>query len=201
LSRTVSCSQEHIEEVGRVVKGGGVVVFPTDTVYGIGCNPYDKAAIEKIYRIKQRDGRKPLPVLARSASDLETVAEFSDTAKKIAQKFWPGQVTLLLGLADRKIGESLGIAEKIAVRVPGGACVSAILQRCGLLVGTSANMSGEEPITDPELVVRRVHGYDILVDGGTIVGRGESTIVDVTSADVRILREGAIRQQEILDAL
>lgn len=201
MSRTVSCSQKHVEEVGRAVEGGGVVVFPTDTVYGIGCSPYDRAAVERIYRIKQRDGRKPLPVLAHSISELEAVAEFSGTAKRIAQKFWPGQVTLLLGLTDGKIGEALGITGKIAVRVPGGACVSAILQRCGLLVGTSANLSGEEPITDPELVVQRVRGYDILVDGGAIVSRGESTIVDATSADIRILREGAIRQQEILDAL
>ena len=211
MFRTTTCSGKDVGEIGRLVGAGGVIVFPTDTVYGMGCDPYNRAAVERVYRIKQREAGKPLPVLAHSVSDLEGIAEFGPGAKRVASKFWPGRVTMLLKLRDGRLGESLGIGERIAVRVPGGGCARSILGECGLLVGTSANRSGEGPYVDPGRCLLDIgRDCDLFVDGGVIAGGGgESTIVDLSSGDgtaaaaaaVEIVREGAVGRQEILDAL
>lgn len=214
MSKRVPCSREGVGDAGKAVRAGGVIVFPTDTVYGIGCSPYHGRAVRRIYGIKRRDAKKPLPILAGSAGELEGIAAFGKSARRIAARFWPGRVTMVLGLVDADIAESMGVggggdsggglAGSVAVRVPGGGCVTSVLRECGMLVGTSANVSGAGPFVDPDECARNISGYDVLVDGGVIGGNGaESTIVDATSADegaVRILREGAVSGQEILDA-
>ncbi len=215
MSKRVPCIQQSMHDVGRTVRAGGVVVFPTDTVYGIGCSPYHGEAVRRIYEIKRRDPGKPLPILAGSAAELEGIASFGKIARRVAARFWPGRVTLVVGLRDAGVAESLGAGGgggkgtlgSVAVRVPDGGCVGSILQECGMLVGTSANVSGTGPFVDPDECIRNISGYDVFVDGGVIRGDGaESTIVDVTAADgeeggdVRILREGAVSGREVVDA-
>lgn len=139
----VNCNKEGIGKASEIIEEGGIAVFPTDTVYGIGCNPYDKKAVKKVYEIKSRDFAKPFPVLVFSKEIASQIADFDDKSKKIVEKFWPGQLTIILKLTDMKLKESLNLADKIALRVPNHKCTLELLEKCKYLIGTSANVSGQ----------------------------------------------------------
>jgi len=194
----VSCNKEGIDIAVKSVRNGGVVVFPTDTVYGLGCDPYNTETIKKIYKIKKRESSELFPILAYSKEDLADIVVIDEKSNKIAEKFWPGQVTLVLKLKDKKIKKSMNIQGKIAVRVPNNSCALALLKECKLLVGTSANISGMRPFTDPDDCLENISGYDVFVDGGTITSSGESTIVEVNDGKLAIHREGTISKTEIM---
>ena len=119
----VNCDDKGIAEASDTIRDGGVVIFPTDTVYGIGCDPYDEKAVEKIYKIKSRDSSKPLPVLVHSMEVASKIAEFDKHSEKLARNFWPGPLTLILKLTDKRLVKSLNIDKKIALRVPNNRCV------------------------------------------------------------------------------
>ena len=193
----VSCTDSDIKVVIKKIKAGKIIVFPTDTVYGIGCDPYNKKAVLRLYEIKKREKTKMFPVLGLSKTELEKIAEFNTLAEKIAEKFWPGQVTLVLKVKDEKIRQSLHLDKKIAVRVPNNRCVLSLLKECKLLVGTSANISGTTPFTDPNECSKNLTRYDLLIDGGIIPSQSESTIVEIMGDDIKILREGNVTEKEI----
>ena len=193
----VSCTDSDIKVAIKKIKDGGIIVFPTDTVYGIGCDPYNKKTISRLYEIKKRKKTKPFPVLGVSKTELEKIAEFNTLEEKIAEKFWPGQVTLVLKVKDEKIRQSLCLDKKIAVRVPNNQCVLSLLKECKLLVGTSANISGTAPFTDPNECSKNLIRYDLLINGGIIPGQSESTIVEIVGDDIKILREGNVPEKEI----
>ena len=193
----VNCDKKGIEKALEIIEDGGTIVFPTDTVYGIGCNPYDSKAIHSIYQIKKRKISNQLPVLGFSKKELEKIAIFNEKAKKIAEKFWPGAVTLVLKIKDMKIKNSLSLQDSIAVRVPKNECLLSILKRCKILVGTSANISGEPPLTTADECIKKLIGFDLVIDGGKISNKSSSTIVQVTD-ELNILREGAVSKEEIL---
>ncbi|MDP2667941.1 MAG: L-threonylcarbamoyladenylate synthase [Nitrosopumilaceae archaeon] len=194
----VSCDKDGIETAVRSIRNGGVIVFPTDTVYGLGCDPYNPEAIKKIYEIKKRESSKLFPILAYSKKDLSDIVVFDEKSNKIAEKFWPGQVTLVLEIKDKKIKKSMNAQSKIAVRVPNNSCALALLKECKLLVGTSANVSDMNSFTNPDNCFDNISGYDIFVDGGTITGSGESTVVEVDDDKLAIHREGAVSETEIM---
>jgi len=146
----VNCNKEGIEKASQIISQGGIVIFPTDTVYGIGCDPYNKASIEKIYKIKSRDITKSVPVLTYSIETAERIVQFDQLAKKIVKKFWPGPLTIILKVTDKKIKESLNLENKIAIRVPDHKCTLELLKKCNFLVVTSANISGNLLYTDPD---------------------------------------------------
>jgi L-threonylcarbamoyladenylate synthase len=193
----ISCTDSDIKVGIKKIKDGGIVVFPTDTVYGIGCDPYNKKAVSRLYEIKKREKTKPFPVLGISKMELEKIAEFNTMEEKIAEKFWPGQVTLILKVKDEKIRQTLCLDKKIAVRVPNNQCVLSLLKECKFLVGTSANISGTAPFTDPNECSKNIIRYDLLIDGGIIPSQGESTIVEIVEDDIKILREGNVSEKEI----
>jgi len=193
----VSCTDSDIKVAIRKIKDGEIIVFPTDTVYGIGCDPYNENAVLRLYEIKKRKKTKSFPILGLSQTELEKIAEFNALEKKIAEKFWPGQITLVLKVKDEKIRQSLGLDKKIAVRVPNNQCVLSLLKECKLLVGTSANISGTAPFTDPNECSKDLIKYDLLIDGGIIPSRKESTIVEIVGDDIKILREGNVSEMEI----
>ena len=134
----ISCNDEDIQKAVSAIADGAIIIFPTDTVYGLGCNPYNRDSVLSLYEIKKREKTKPLPVIGYSKEELEKIVEFNPLEKKIAEKFWPGAITLVLKVKDKEIQKSLELAEKIAVRVPDNQCVLALLKECKLLVGTSA---------------------------------------------------------------
>ena len=146
----ISCNDEDVQKAASAISDGAVIVFPTDTVYGLGCNPYNHDAVLSLYEIKKREKTKPFPVIGYSKEELERIAEFNPLEEKIAEKFWPGAITLILKVKDREIQKSLSLGEKIAVRVPNNKCTLALLKECKLLVGTSANISGARPFSDPK---------------------------------------------------
>jgi len=194
----VKCDQEGINIAVNTIKNGGTIVFPTDTVYGIGCDPYNQNAIKSIYQIKKRVRSKSFPILGLSKKELLEVAIFDEKANKIADKYWPGQITLVLKLRDKKLKQILNLDDKIAVRVPNNECVLAILKECKLIVGTSANISGSQSFNNPEECVRNISGYDLFVDGGIISSKGESTVIEIDK-DLKVKRKGVISEEEIME--
>jgi L-threonylcarbamoyladenylate synthase len=191
----VSCDKRGIKVAYESIKKGGIVVFPTDTVYGIGCNPYYKDSVNKIFKIKGRDKTKQLPILAYSKKEIQEIAFLDEKSEKFADKFWPGPLTLILKVKDKKIQESLGLQENIAVRIPNHPCLLALLKECKLLVGTSANFSGQPSFNDSKTIIGTFSGYDILLDGGKIVDYGESTIIQFEGNELKIVREGKIKSE------
>jgi len=194
----VDCDKEGIEKTFQVIKKGGIVVFPTDTVYGIGCNPYNANAVEKIYEIKSREKIKSLPVLAYSLDTVKEIARIDTFTEKIIKKYWPGPLTLILELTDKKLKKSLNLDNKIAVRIPDSKCTLKLLEKCGLLVGTSANISGSPPSTDPKECFKNITNYDVFLNGGTITSKGESTIIEIENEEIKIIRKGVLKKEEIM---
>lgn len=195
----MNCDKEGIKKASQIINEGGIAVFPTDTVYGIGCNPYNINAVKKIYEIKSRELSKPFPILAHSKKLAEQIAYFDKFARKIADKFWPGPLTMILNLTDNKLKESLNINNKIAIRVPNHKCTLDLLEKCNFIVGTSANVSGESSFTISDECFKKIKNYDIFVDGGTITSKGESTIIEIENDEIKIIREGYLTKKRILD--
>ena len=194
----VNCDKEGIGIASQIINRGGIVIFPTDTVYGIGCNPYDKTAVKKIYEIKSRNIVKSLPVLTYSKETAKKIVQFDKITEKIADKFWPGPLTIILKVKDEKIKESLNLEDKIAIRVPNHQCTLELLQKCDFLVGTSANISGNSSYTNPKDCLKDMKDYDVFVDGGIISSGGESTIIEIENEEIKIIREGSLSKEEIL---
>ena len=196
------CNEEAISECASIVKNGGVIVFPTDTIYGIGCSPFDDSAVERIFRIKGRDERKPLPILAYSLEDAKKIVVLGDKGTILAQKFWPGALTIVASLIDQSISRKVmggNNYELLAVRVPADSCILSLLSRCKYLVGTSANLSGKASMkSSQQVIASTLDGFDALLDGGTVERGVESTIVDVTGIEPLVLREGALKSSEVL---
>ncbi|MCH1548644.1 MAG: threonylcarbamoyl-AMP synthase [Nitrosopumilus sp.] len=194
----VNCNDEGIRKSVEIIENGGIIIFPTDTVYGIGCNPYDTNAVKKIYEIKSREKIKSLPVLASSIEIVKQISIIDEFTEKIIKKYWPGPLTLILKLKDKNLKESLNLEDKIAVRIPNSVCTLKLLNKCNLLVGTSANVSGDSSFTDPQECMKNVKNYDIFVDGGTITSKGESTIIEIENEKIHVIREGALKKEDIV---
>ncbi|MEK6980748.1 MAG: L-threonylcarbamoyladenylate synthase [Thermoproteota archaeon] len=197
----VKCNKEGIVKASKIIKSGGIVIFPTDTVYGIGCNPYNKEAVQKIYKIKSREISKSLPILAFSKDVAAKIVEFDKESEKVAQKIWPGPLTLILKLTDEKLKASLNVNDKIAIRVPKHKCTLELLEKCNFVIGTSANISGTGSFKNPQECYQNIHDFDLFLDGGTITSEGESTIIEFEEGKLKIHREGVLTRKEILKIL
>ena len=194
----VNCNDEGIRKSVEIIENGGVIIFPTDTVYGIGCNPYDTNAVKKIYEIKSREKIKSLPVLASSIEIVKQISIIDEFTEKIIKKYWPGPLTLILKLKDKNLKKSLNLEDKIAVRIPNSVCTLKLLNKCNLIVGTSANVSGDSSFTNPQECMKNVKNYDAFVDGGTITSKGESTIIEIENEKIHVIREGALKKEDIV---
>ena len=192
----VNCDENGINKIVNAYENGQIIAYPTDTVYGIGCNPFNKDSVSKIYDIKNREGEKRFPILGFSKKELEKIVEFNTIAEKISEKFWPGQITMLLPIR-KEINDKINNNGKLAVRVPNNKCVLSILEKCKLIVGTSANISGEKSILDSNECKTKLPEIDILVNGGKITSLGESTIIDFIDDQLKMIREGSISKQDI----
>ena len=193
----VNCDDEGIKKISQVIEKGGIAVFPTDTVYGIGCNPYNQNAVKKIYEIKSRTQLKSLPVLAYSLDIVKEIVLIDKFTEKIIEKYWPGPLTLILELTDQKLKKSLNLENKIAIRIPDSKCTLKLLEKCRLLVGTSANISGNSSYTNPNDCIKNVKNYDMFLNGGIITSKGESTIIEIENKEIKIIREGALKIEDI----
>jgi len=194
----VNCNGKGIEKTAQIIEKGGIVIFPTDTVYGIGCNPYNENAVKEIYKIKSRTKLKSLPVLAYSLDIVKEITLIDEFTEKIIKKYWPGPLTLILELTDQKLKKSLNLGNKIAVRIPDSKCTLKLLEKCRLLVGTSANISGNSSYTNPNDCIKNIKNYDIFLNGGTITSKGESTIIEIENEEIKIIREGELKIEDIM---
>jgi L-threonylcarbamoyladenylate synthase len=183
-----------------ILKGGGLVAFPTDTVYGLGALASNVEAIKRIYEVKQRPLSQAMPLLLSDYTEAEgVVVHISDIARLLMQKFWPGALTLVFKKAAWLPAIVTAGGDTVALRVPNHKVAIALIKGVGMpLVGTSANRSGQNsPITAGEVKTQLGDKIDLIIDGGTSSLSIESTIVDVTFEPPRILREGAIPRTEI----
>ena len=191
--------QQAAEAVGR----GLVVAFPTDTVYGVGCNAFEVQAIKSIYRLKGRSARKALPLLLSSTEQLHRVAtETPDIALTLGAHFWPGALTLVLK-RKAELPAELTSDDTIAVRVPHHTQLRDFIEACGgFLATTSANLSGQpDAQTAQEVATYFKSGLALVVDGGPASGGRPSTVIDCSQGFPSILREGAIARQDIEQVL
>src|SRR6266571_1848524 len=193
------CKRGHTLKCASIVKAGGVIVYPTDTVYGIGCNPYLEEAVERVFEIKGRNKANPFPILASNIQDIEKIALLGKIGKRLAMIFWPGALTIISTLLDTRISTRVTAGKTtVGVRVPNNKCAFALLKHCKYLVGTSANKSGENPSNSiSEVILSSLRGFDAILDGGNMKQGSQSTILDLSGRVPKIIREGAISSEEI----
>lgn len=180
-----------IAHVVKILKNGGVIAYPTDTTYGIGCSILNKKALERIYRIKQRERNKPVSFICADLSKITCYAQVSNFAFKTMKRFLPGPYTFVLE-ASRTVPDLLLTRQKtVGIRVPDNAICLALVRELGHpIVTTSANLSGEEPLGDPLLVDEELgNQLDLVVDGG-LLSTAVSSVVSLVGDVPYVLRQG-----------
>ncbi len=188
-----------VEVGGRVVGQGGLVVLPTDTVYGIGCDPFNAGAVDALFKAKGRGRDLPLPVLVHTwRQAIGLVDDVTEAARLLIAEFWPGPLTIVLREAPG-IGWDLGYSRgTVAVRMPRQDFALALIERAGPLAVTSANRSGVPTPRTIDGVASQLSGHvDVFFDAGPAGVGPVSTIVDLSGARPRVLRPGAVPQSEI----
>jgi L-threonylcarbamoyladenylate synthase len=191
------------DEAVRVLREGGLVCYPTDTVYGIGAAAGDDAAVRRLFAVKGRSLDKPLPLLLADASDADRVAEVTPLAKALATRFWPGALTIVMRKAASYRSLALAGGDTVALRVPDHGLVRGIVRALGEpITGTSANRSGARaPVSAAEVAVQVGGMVELIIDGGRSRTRLESTVIDITHGEPEIAREGAVSRGEVEEAL
>jgi len=176
-----------------VVQAGGVVAFPTDTVYGIGVSAFDEKAINKIYDVKGRSHLKAIPILVSDVDDLDQITPpIPLSVQQIIDNFWPGALTLVLPMLPELPG-NLSPWPTVGLRIPDHDQVRNLLRDTGPLAATSANLSGEPSALTADNVLHQLAGrIDLILDGGTVPGGQASTVLDCSGDKLKILREGPI---------
>lgn len=203
LSLDEAVTSARMQDIVSCLKAGGVIIAPTDTVYGLFCDALNPEALQRIVRIKGRPSGRPMPVAVQDlAAAAVLAAEIPILARSLASRFWPGALTLLLpakaGLPAEIVSEG-----RVGVRAPDHAFVLAVLRALGRpLVATSANLTGgSQPASLDVIDSAVVNGVDWLVDGGPTRDERPSTVLDLVHTPPRIAREGAIDLQELTLAL
>jgi len=202
-TRVLPVTEESMAEAVRILSAGGLVAFPTDTVYGVGAHALQPQAVEKIYAAKIRPRDKAIPLLLATTDDLSLVAEnVPPVAHLLAERFWPGGLTLVL----RKraiVSEAVSPGPTVAVRVPDHGVAQALIAALGVpLAATSANLAGNpSPVTAQEVMAELAGRIELILDGGPCPGGVPSTVLDLTTDPPTVLRSGAITVEDIRDIL
>jgi len=198
--RVVKADMDGLVEAAKLIVEGGIVGYPTDTVYGLGCDPFSQHAIGRVIKVKG-DRKKPLPVLVKTFQDGLRIAEFPEKATRLASRFWPGPLTIVLK-AKATVPKELAPTGTIGVRSPKHAACLNFLGLCsGCLVGTSANQTGKPPAaTADEVVAALGDNIDLVLDGGRAPLGVSSTVIDLTR-NFTFIREGPISREALLNCL
>ncbi len=181
----------YIARVVKCLQDGGIIAYPTDTTYGIGCSIFNKRGIERIYQLKQRDRKKPFSFICPSLSEVSRYAKVSNIAFKILKRYLPGPYTFVLE-ATRDVPDLLLTRQKtVGIRIPGNRICLDIVQMLGHpIITTSANLSGEEPVGDPNMIDMDFGGkLDFIVDGG-VLATDVSSVVSLVGDVQEVLRVG-----------
>lgn len=197
---SVNFRKEIIEKVIRTFKKGGSVIFPTETVYGIGTTINNKETINKIYQLRKRPKNKALLILIGRKKDLNKYAYLTPTARKIINKFWPGPLTIIL--KKKKIVPNFVTANKktVALRMPENNFLIKLIRRIKKpIIAPSANLSGQKPpVTATETLKDFFGKVDLILDVGKTKYKKESTILDLSGKKPKILRRGAISEKKLM---
>lgn len=198
-------SEPALREAADIVRGGGVIAFPTETFYGLGAHPFDARAVQRIFDLKGRSLRDaPLLVLIRSRADLERLAvEITPVAERLMEACWPGPLTLVFRASEQVPPVLTAGTGTIGVRLSASPAVQRLLEAVGgPLTGTSANRSGRSPATTAEEVERDLgDGVDAILNGDATPGGLPSTVVDTTVTPPRLLREGRVPTAAVLSII
>lgn len=186
-------------EAAARLHAGAVIIYPTDTLYAVGCRALDADAVARLRAAKGREADKPLPVIVADIEQARSLASlWPDSAQRLAKAFWPGPLTLVVPATPDVPAALLAGARNIAVRVPASDVARALAREAGPLVSTSANLAGEPPCLTVELALQAFPAAVLVIDVGALDG-APSTIVDVTDSNgaVTVLREGRIARERI----
>ncbi len=191
---------EELSAAVDVIRSGGVVAYPTDTLYGLAVDPRSADAVRRLFAVKQRPPDRPIPLIAGDLEQVRGIGTLTPLAEKIARQAWPAPLTLVIPASSVLCPDVHLGTGAVAVRVPD----SAVAQRFALAAGhaltsTSANLSGNEPASSAEEVASGIGPViDLLIDGGPAPGGPPSTIVDVTGSEPRLIRAGAVPWDRVL---
>jgi len=191
---------DKIRAVAGILESGGIIIYPTDTFYGLGADCFSAAAVKKAYALKKRELSKPLSVVVSDMEMLLTVAvDIPAVLKPLAGEFWPGPLTVILRAGPLVPRALLGSKNTIGVRIPAHSWLRRLIGVAGFpITATSANLSGAKEIADPAHAVRVFRGkVAAVVDGGPAPGRSASTIVDLTAEKPVLVRKGAVRSSRL----
>lgn len=190
---------EVIQRAARVLQLGGLVVYPTETLYGLGANIIDLGAIQRVFEVKGRFHQKPISIAFRDIEHAERYAHFTPAARKLAEVFLPGPLTMILP-AKINLGEMFG-GEKIAVRVSNHKVVQAIMSKVKFpITATSANISGKaDPICAQDSIDQIGEKVDLVLDSGKCEHSMPSTVVDLSEGKIVIVRQGVIPKSRIIN--
>lgn len=198
-TKVLPVTEESMAEAVRILAEGGLVAFPTDTVYGVGAHAFQPRAVEKIYAAKIRSRDKAIPLLLATPADLALVAEsVPPVAHLLAERFWPGGLTLVV----RKravVSDAVSLGPTVAVRIPDHPVTQALIAAVGTpLAATSANLAGHpSPVTAQDVVRELAGRIELILDGGPCPGGIPSTVLDLTTDPPTVLRAGAIAEEDI----
>lgn len=200
--RLAAAEPESLVRALAILRAGGLVAFPTDTVYGVGALAFDGRAVEAIYAAKDRPVEKAVPILIGDAEELEKVAaSVPQMARVLAAHFWPGPLSLVVPRL-KVLPSAVSADHTVAVREPDHPVARALLHLAGPMAVTSANVSGEPSPVSADEVYRQLGGrIPLILDGGYTPGGIPSTVVDCTGQDPLILREGPITRAQLTEVL
>jgi len=182
-----------INQAVRTLEGGGIVVFPTDTAYGMGCDIGNRRAIDRLYQVKRREKKRPLSVLCSGLTDVASYAKVSNAAYRVLKRCLPGPYTFVLPAAPLVPRRLMPRRRTVGLRVPDHPVVRALVEGLGRpIVSSSACIEGDEPLVDPpDIDAQLGHAVDIVLDAGPLPPERVSSIVDLCGDLPEILREGA----------
>ena len=208
-TKIIKIDEENIDEAliskaGEIIKNGGLVAFPTETVYGLGGDALNRESSKKIYAAKGRPSDNPLIVHIADINDMESiVTKVTEDALKLADRFWPGPLTMILEKSDRIPLETTGGLDSVAIRMPIHKTAAAFIKAAGGYVAApSANISGQPSPTSAKYVIQDMDGrIDMIIDGGDSGIGLESTIVDLTGDIPVLLRPGYITVEQLREVL
>jgi L-threonylcarbamoyladenylate synthase len=201
MVKVFDSSAARVRLLGDRIRKGALVIFPTDTVYGLGCDPFNENAIVRILEVKRRES-KPMPLLSSSIETVRRVAILTPAARKLADLFWPGALTLVLEpkiIFNRNLMNRRG---EVGFRIPRSPFARKLASEVGgIIVGTSANISGRPAASTLKEALRQLGSkVDLAVNGGKLPGT-PSTVVSFVCDDVKVVREGAIATSDIMKAV
>ena len=199
---TLRLQAHQLKQVAEILNRGGVVAFPTDTVYGLAVRSDDPVAIQRMKDAKQRPESKPFPMMVGSLSQIEAVASLGEREIRLIRRWMPGALTMIFNKKPEVSEVITNGFDTIGIRMPDDPWILELIKEmgCGLLV-PSANLSGEPPASDSDEVLRQLDGRIDAVVLGRSGAQTASTIIDAREKQIKVIRQGKIRLEEILESL